>query len=78
MAETAASYYQKAGLKVGDVIVYVSSNYSYVAPSIIGANLIGCPVNLLDYDMDNGKLKTNYLFYQSINRLSLINHFRKL
>jgi acyl-CoA synthetase (AMP-forming)/AMP-acid ligase II len=52
LTETAAAYYQKAGLKAGDVIVYVSSNYSYVAPSIVGANLIGCPVNLLDYDMD--------------------------
>lgn len=62
LAETAASYYQKAGLKAGDVIVYVSSSYSYVAPSIIGANLIGCPVNILDYDMDNGNK-----FYHSID-----------
>lgn len=56
LAVTAAEFYKNSGLKSGDVIVFVSSYQSYVAPAIFGANLIGCPVNLLDYDMDTGTL----------------------
>lgn len=42
----------KEGMKLGDVIGMVVKNTTYVAPTVLGCLLVGCPISTLDPTFD--------------------------
>lgn len=72
IASRIARNFQKEGLKLGDVIGMVAKNTTYVAPTVLGCFLVGCPISTLDITFDVNEVAN--IFKQTQPKLVFCDH----